>query len=52
MGRVTNMLLQKDIPRFRIILITGHKSERLFIKYNGITREENARTLENHTFFK
>jgi integrase len=48
----TNMFLQKDIPTYRIMLITGHRSEKSFFKYIRVTREENAFTLAGHPFFQ
>ena len=47
----TNAFLS-GIPPYRIMLITGHKSEKSFFKYVRITREENALTLSNHRFFQ
>lgn len=47
----TNMFLQ-NIPTYRIMLITGHKSESSFFKYIRVTREENAATLSGHLFFQ
>ncbi len=47
----TNMFLQ-NIPTYRIMLITGHKSESSFFKYIRVTREENASTLQGHLFFQ
>ncbi len=47
----TNMFLQ-NIPTYRIMLITGHKSEESFFKYIRVTREENAATLAGHLFFQ
>lgn len=46
----TNMFLA-GIPTFRIMLLTGHKSESAFFRYIRITREENAITLSGHQFF-
>lgn len=46
----TNMFLV-GIPTFRIMLLTGHKSESAFFRYIRITREENATTLSDHQFF-
>jgi integrase len=46
----TNMFLQ-NIPAYRIMLITGHKSEKSFFKYIRVTREENATALSGHLFF-
>jgi integrase len=47
----TNMFLL-NIPTYRIMLITGHKSEHSFFKYIRVTREENAATLSGHLFFQ
>jgi integrase len=47
----TNTFLA-GIQPYRIMLITGHKSEKSFFKYIRITREENAITLLNHKFFQ
>jgi hypothetical protein len=47
----TNMYLA-GIPVFRIMLITGHKTQESFFRYIRITAEENATTLANHPFFK
>lgn len=47
----TNMFLQ-NIPTYRIMMITGHKSESSFFKYIRVTREENASTLQGHLFFQ
>lgn len=46
----TNMYLA-GIPVFRIMLITGHKSESAFYRYIRIRKEENAKELQNHAFF-
>ena len=48
----TNMFLQKDIPTYRIMMITGHRSEKSFFKYIRVTREENAFALAEHPFFQ
>lgn len=47
----TNMYLS-GIPPFRIMLITGHKTESAFYRYIRIQKEENAKDLKNHPFFK
>jgi len=47
----TNMYLA-GIPTISIMKITGHRTERSFLKYIRITQEENARLLANHPFFK
>lgn len=46
----TNMFLA-GIQTYRIMLLTGHKSENAFFRYIRITREENAVTLSGHQFF-
>jgi integrase len=47
----TNMYLA-GVQTFRIMLITGHTTEQSFFKYIRIEREENARVLSEHPFFK
>ena len=47
----TNMYLA-EIPTFRIMLITGHKTEESFFRYIRINKEENAKILATHPFFK
>lgn len=47
----TNAFLS-GIPPYRIMLITGHKSEKSFFRYIRITREENALSLSSHKFFQ
>jgi integrase len=39
------------IPTVQIMKITGHKSERVFMKYIKITAKENAARLKLHPFF-
>lgn len=46
----TNMFLA-GIPALRIMLITGHKTEAAFMRYIGLTKEENAATLAGNSFF-
>ncbi len=46
----TNMYLAGIMP-FRIMLITGHKTEKSFFRYIRITREENVKVLAKHKFF-
>lgn len=46
----TNMYLA-GIMAFRIMLITGHKTEKSFFRYIRITREENVKILARHKFF-
>lgn len=47
----TNLYLQ-EIPSITIMKITGHKTERSFLKYIKISQEENANKLLDHPFFK
>lgn len=47
----TNMY-KAGIPTISIMKITGHKSEKDFLKYIKISAEENAELLANHPFFK
>jgi integrase len=47
----TNMYLA-GIPTARIMLLTGHATEQSFFMYIRIGREENAKTLAEHEFFK
>jgi integrase len=47
----TNMYLS-DVPAISIMKITGHKSEKAFLKYIRITPEQNAMKLMSHPFFQ
>jgi site-specific recombinase XerD len=47
----TNMYLA-GIPTARIMLLTGHQTESAFFKYVRIHKEENAKALAEHDFFK
>jgi len=47
----TNMF-NAGIPSIRIMKITGHKTEKAFMKYIKISQEENAKSLADHPFFK
>ena len=47
----TNMYLA-GIPSIDIMKITGHKTEREFLKYIRVTKEETAEMLSNHSYFK
>ena len=47
----TNMYIA-GIPSISIMKITGHRTEKSFMKYIRITQEENARLLAQHAFFK
>lgn len=46
----TNLYLA-DVPSISIMKITGHKSEKSFLKYIRVTQEQNADKLLNHPFF-
>jgi integrase len=47
----TNLFLA-DIPAITIMKITGHRTEKSFMRYIRISQEENANKLLNHPFFK
>ena len=47
----TNMYLN-DIPSISIMKITGHKTEKAFLRYIRISQEDNARKLAEHPYFK
>lgn len=46
----TNMYLA-GIPTISIMQITGHKTERSFLGYIGVTSQQNADRLKDHPFF-
>jgi integrase len=46
----TNLYLQ-DVPSITIMKVTGHKTEKAFLKYIRISKEENAKRLLGHKFF-
>lgn len=46
----TNAFLS-NVPTISIMKITGHRTEKSFMKYIRISQEENANKLENHPFF-
>ncbi|MHB8259919.1 MAG: phage integrase SAM-like domain-containing protein [Bacteroidia bacterium] len=46
----TNAYL-RDIPAISIMKITGHQSEKSFLKYIKISQQDNADKLINHPFF-
>lgn len=46
----TNMYLS-GIPTLDIMKISGHKTEREFLKYIKVTKEETAKNLVNHPYF-
>jgi integrase len=47
----TNMYLA-GIPTISIMKITGHHTEKAFLKYIRISQEDNALKLMEHPFFK
>lgn len=47
----TNAYLQ-NVPTISIMKITGHRTEKSFMKYIKISQEDNANKLINHPFFK
>lgn len=47
----TNLYLA-DVPTISIMKITGHKTEKSFLRYIRVTQEQNASKLLNHEFFK
>lgn len=47
----TNLYLA-DIPAISIMKITGHNTERSFLKYIRVTQEQNADKLLDHPFFQ
>ena len=46
----TNAYLQ-NVPTISIMKITGHRTEKSFLKYIKISQEDNANKLINHPFF-
>ncbi len=40
-----------DIPAISIMKITGHRTERAFLKYIKMSQEDNAKKLSQHPFF-
>jgi hypothetical protein len=40
-----------DIPTIAIMAITGHTTEKAFLKYIKVTPEQNAQKLVLHPFF-
>lgn len=47
---LTNMY-KAGIPIYRCMMISGHKSEQVFLTYLRITQEENAQFLKDNPFF-
>ena len=47
---LTNMY-KAGIPTYRCMMISGHKTEQVFLTYLRITQEENAEFLKNNPFF-
>lgn len=50
-NNVINMYLA-GIPTAKIMLFTGHQTEDSFFKYIRIGKQENAKELAEHPFFK
>ena len=48
---LTNMY-KAGIPTYRCMMISGHKTEHVFLTYLRITQEENAEFLKDNPFFK
>lgn len=48
---LTNMY-KAGIPTYRCMMISGHKTEQVFLTYLRITQEENAEFLKENSFFK
>lgn len=48
---LTNMY-KAGIPTYRCMMISGHKTEQVFLTYLRITQEENAKYLKDNQFFK
>lgn len=48
---LTNMY-KAGIPTYRCMMISGHKTEQVFLTYLRITQEENAQFLKDNPFFK
>ena len=48
---LTNMY-KAGIPTYRCMMVSGHKTEHVFLTYLRITQEENAEFLKNNPFFK
>jgi integrase len=46
----TNMYLA-GVPSISIMKITGHRTEKAFLRYIKISQEDNAKKLEEHPFF-
>ena len=46
----TNAFLQ-NVPSISIMKITGHRTEKSFLKYIKISQEDNANKLISHPFF-
>jgi integrase len=47
----TNAYLS-GVPTISIMKMTGHRTEASFMKYIKVTLTENAKILQNHSFFK
>lgn len=47
----TNAFLN-NVPTISIMKITGHRTEKAFMKYIKVSQERNAEQLSNHPFFQ
>ena len=47
----TNMFLA-GVPSISIMKITGHRTEKAFLRYIRISQEDNARKLAEHPYFE
>tara|TARA_B100000809_G_C15136800_1_gene530994 strand:- start:4429 stop:5481 length:1053 start_codon:yes stop_codon:yes gene_type:complete len=43
---------KSGVPSLSIMQITGHTTEKNFLKYIRVTKEENAKLISSHSFFK
>lgn len=48
---LTNMY-KAGVPTYRCMMVSGHKTEQVFLTYLRITQEENAQFLKDNPFFK
>jgi integrase len=46
------ILYLSGVPAKRVMLCTGHTTERVFLSYIKVSREENARMLADNAFFQ
>jgi len=50
-GQKVEYIPQAEVPTISIMKITGHRTEKAFMKYIKITQEQNANKLGNHPYF-